>query len=182
VPRQGLPTEGEVRFVFPSGLLRVRCSIERPALPAAIRVTPSALQIWPSPLGRASGSLACRNEGETGATVSLHANPSEGVRFEPAEFDLAPGREQAVQVFWQPNAGQAEHLQDWLHSGRRKPDLRASGSPGEYLLEWRLDGERGGFIPLEVIRVGGLARAVAGRLRRAAAGYGLGGQRAEDER
>lgn len=183
VPRQGVPVEGEVRFIFPSGLVRVRCSIERPPLPAAVRVTPSALQIWSSPLGRASGTLAFRNEGETEAAVSLRANPPEGVRFEPAEFDLEPGQERPVQVFWQPHAGQAEHLQDWLHSSRRKPAGRPSAvAPGEYLLEWQVDGDQGGFVPLEVIRVTGLARAMADRLRRVAAGHGLGVQRAEDER
>jgi len=183
VPRQGMPVEGEVRFIFPSGLVRVRCSIERPALPAVVRATPSALQIWPSPLGRASGTLVFRNDGETEATVTLCANPPEGVRFEPAEFDLTPGQERAVQVFWQPHAGQAEQLQDWLHPSPRKPARRPSAaSPGEYLLEWQVDGERGGFVPLEVIRVSGLARAVAGRLLRAAAGHGLGAQRVEDER
>src|SRR5437899_1928662 len=84
----------------------------------------------------------------TEASVSLHANPPEGVRFEPSVFDLAPGQEQTAQVFWQPHAGQAEQLQDWLQSGRRNSAPRpSSASPGEYLLEWRLDGEREGFIP-----------------------------------
>jgi hypothetical protein len=175
VPRNGVPEEGEVRFIFPSGMVRVRCAIERPLLPADVRVTPSSLQIWPGPLGRASAALTFRNEGELPAAVSLCASPPEGIRFEPAEFALDTAAEMTVLVVWQPVASQAGHLRDWLQSSRRQP----AGHPpaagrAEYLLEWRLSGARGGFIPLEVTTAGGLARAVASRLRRVASDHGLG--------
>jgi hypothetical protein len=167
--------EGEIRFIFPSGLVRVRCSIERPPLPADVRATPTMLQIRPSPLGRASATLTFRNRGELPGTVSLCATPPDGLRFEPAEFDLEAGAEASVLVVWQPAMSQAEHLLDWLQSRRRSgSDRHLATGPAEYLLEWRLDGDRGGYIPLELATMGGVARAVACRLWRAAAEHGLG--------
>jgi tRNA A-37 threonylcarbamoyl transferase component Bud32 len=174
VPRNGVPEEGEVRFIFPSGMVRVRCSIERPALPAEVQVTPSSLQIWPGPLGRASAVLTFRNQGELPAEIELRASPPEGIRFKPAEFELEAAAAMTVLVAWQPSVSQAEHLRDWLQSSRRQPAGRApAAGRAEYLLEWRLNGARGGFIPLEVTTVGGLARAIATRLRRVAADHGL---------
>lgn len=178
VPRNGAPVEGEVRFIFPSGMVRSRCSIERPALPADVHVTPAALQIRPGPLGRATAALTFRNRGELPATVSLRASPPEGLRFEPAEFELEGAAEAIVRVVWHPDASQAEQLRDWLQSSRRPP----AAGPAAYLLEWRRSGEWGGCIPLEVVTAGSLARAVAGRLRRIAGEHGLGsgGRGSED--
>ncbi len=177
VPRSGMPEEGEVRFVFPSGIVRVRCVIERPALPADVRVSPNSLQIWPGPRGRISAALTFRNCGELPAEVSLHAHPPEGIRFEPAKLDLEAAAEAAVVVTWLAPASQADHLRDWLRNSRRQsPPREAAEGRAEYLLEWQTDGEQGGFIPLEVATVGGLARAVASRLRRVAAEHGLGGR------
>jgi protein kinase-like protein len=174
VRRPGVPEEGEVRFIFPSGMVLVRCAIERPALPADILAEPSSLQIWPGPLGRASATLTFRNQGELPAAVSLSASPPEGIRFEPAEFELDAAVERSVVVVWQPAASQAGHLRDWLQGRRRQPADRPAGGRAEYLLEWRLNDAGGGFIPLEVTTAGGLARAVARRLRRAAPQRGLG--------
>ncbi len=168
IPRRGVPVEGEVRFIFPSGKVRVRCSIEHPLLPADVSVTPSSLQIRPGPLGRASAALTFRNRGELPASISLRASPPQGIRFEPAELELDAAEATAL-VIWHSNGSQAEQLRDWLQSRRRPPSGRA-----EYLLEWRLNGARGGFIPLEVVTVGSLARAVASRLLRVAAEHGLG--------
>jgi tRNA A-37 threonylcarbamoyl transferase component Bud32 len=175
VPRSGMPADGEVRFVFPSGMVRVRCAIERPALPADVQVSPSSLQIWPGPRGRTSAALTFRNAGELPAAVSLHAHPPAGIRFEPAELELEAGSEAAVVVTWQAPTSQADHLRDWLRNSRRQPALREEGR-AEFLLEWWVDGEPGGFIPMEIASIAGLARAVASRLRRVAAGHGLGGR------
>jgi hypothetical protein len=106
--------------------------------------------------------------------VALRASPPEGIRFKPAEFELEAAATTTVLIVWQPSASQAEHLRDWLQTSRRQPAGRApAAGRAEYLLEWRLGGARGGFIPLEVTTVGGLARAVASRLRRVAADHGL---------
>jgi hypothetical protein len=177
VPRHGTPTEAEVRFIFPSGLTRVRCSIERPALPASIRVTPTCLRIRPHPLGRSVAGLTFRNEGEVAAIIALHASPPNGIRIEPAELELEAGAEGTVLAIWHPVSSQAEHLREWLHAGRHSLEGRtppvapgASVPPVEYLLEWLIDGLPGGFIPVEVVTIGSLARSVLNRFRRPDAG------------
>jgi tRNA A-37 threonylcarbamoyl transferase component Bud32 len=180
VPRSRTPEEGEVRFVFPSGMVRVRCAIERPPLPAEIQVSPSSLQIWPGPRGHTSAALTFRNSGELAAGVSLHAHPPDGIRFEPPELEIEAGGSAAVAVTWHAPASQANHLRDWLRNRRRHFDVREpADGQAEYLLEWRVDGEPGGFIPLEMATIGGLARAVAHRLRRVAAEHGLSGRSQE---
>jgi hypothetical protein len=172
VRRKGVPTVAALRFVFPTGVIRVPCSIERPALPADIRVAPAYLQIRANSRGRASGTLLFQNWGEAPATVSLRVSPAEGVQIEPAEFNLDGEAERAVKLEWRP-AGQAEHLRGWLHGFSFSHHSSAPGSKEsqvEYLLEWRLDGERGGFIPVEVAAARGFAQSVASRFRRPEAG------------
>lgn len=170
-PRKGVPAEGEVRFVFPEGIVRVPCSIECAALPAEIHVSPSAVQLRSSPLGRASGTLLFRNGGETPATVSLRANPPGEIQFEPSEFELEGDAETTVTVEWRPAAGQAEHLLEWLqHPRLPRINRHPPGGQTEYLVEWCQDGVRGGFIPVEVLTVRDLARVVADRFRRAPRG------------
>ncbi len=170
VPRRGVPTEGEVRFIFPSGIVRVRCAIERTALPADVRAMPAYLQIRTTPLGRSTGALVFENRGELPATVSLRVSPADGIGLEPAEFELEAGEQHSVLLEWRSNAGQAEHLLDWLHRNRRPTGEKgraAPGSPTEYLLEWRVNGESRGFIPVEIVTLRTLTRAVTNRFRRA---------------
>jgi tRNA A-37 threonylcarbamoyl transferase component Bud32 len=167
VPRREAPTEGEVRFVFPSGLVRVRCAISRTALPADVHVSPGYLQIRPAPLGRTVGSLLFENRGEMPAAVSLRAHPSHSLVLEPGEFELEAGAQATVQVEWRPAARQAEHLWDWLHRGRRAGDADpAAARPVEYLLEWQVDGGPGGFVPVEMVSLWSLPRSVTDRFRR----------------
>jgi hypothetical protein len=167
VPRREVPTEGEIRFVFPSGLVRVRCAVSRTALPAEVHVSPSYLQIRPAPLGRTAGSLLFENRGEMPAAVVLRAHPSQSLALEPAEFDLDAGSHVAVQVESRPAARQAEHLWDWLHRPRRAADADpVAARPAEYLLEWQVNGEPGGFVPLEVVSLWSLPRSVTSRFRR----------------
>jgi protein kinase-like protein len=174
VPHSHVPTEGEVRFIFPSGIVRVRCLIARTALPAEVCVTPPYLQLRPSPLGRPVGSLSFENRGETPAAVSLRVNPSPTLALEPAEFVLDARSQTIVHVEWHP-AGQAEPLREWLQRGLRPLQPHPSRSTSiEYLLEWSVDGEPGGFVPLEVVSLWSLPRAVANRFRRTAPGNGTG--------
>jgi hypothetical protein len=172
VRRKGAPAVAALRFVFPSGVIRVPCSIERPALPADVRAAPAYLQIQTHSRGRAAGTLLFQNWGEAPATVSLRISPAEGVQIEPVEFNLDGEAEQTVKLEWRP-AGQAEHLRGWLHGltfSHHSSPPESKESQVEYLLEWRVDGERGGFIPVEVAAARGFVQAVTSRFRRPEAG------------
>ena len=136
VTRNGAPVEGEVRFVFPSGIVRVRCSIERPALPADVRATPAALQIRPGPLGRATAALTFHNRGELPAAVSLRASPPRAFGSSPMSSSWKARRRRLCGFSGTPTGVRLDSCGTGCRAAAVRP-ARARWNTSGVAAEWR---------------------------------------------